>query len=197
MAVLRPTDLTGRVVFLGLVRMRDAGPEAEPVETVTASFAGFEGESHAGLVRPACSRVSAQYPKGTPIRNTRQVSLLSREEMDATAAALGLSGLPAEWLGANMVLEGITDLTLLPPSSRLVFAGGVSLTVDMENAPCHIPARVIETHHPGKGAAFRQAARGRRGVTAWVEREGSITLGEHARLHVPPQRLYPPLAPPV
>ncbi len=63
----------------------------------------------------------------------------------------------------------------------------------MENGPCQFSAREIERAHPGKGRGFIAAARHRRGVTAWVEREGAIALGETARLHVPPQRSYPPL----
>ena len=41
---------------------------------------------------------------------------------------------------------------------------------------------------PGHGKAFKPAAHGRRGVTAWVEREGPLTLGDELRLHVPDQR---------
>jgi MOSC domain len=192
--VLRPTGLTGRVVWLGLVGDRDASLRSQEVGAVTARFDGLVGESHSGVVRAACSRVAAQYPKGTPIRNVRQVTVLSREDIAAIAAAMGLPSLRPEWLGANVVLEGLPDLTLMPPSSRLIFEGGAALTVDMENNPCQFPAREIEREHPGKGRAFVPAARNRRGVTAWVECEGEIALGEVARLHVPPMRAYPPLA---
>ncbi len=92
------------------------------------------------------------------------------------------------------MLEGLPELTQLPPASRLIFEAGAALTVDMENGPCNFTGREIEREHPGYGAGFRAAARHRRGVTAWVEREGEIGLGELARLHVPPQRPYPPLA---
>ena len=194
MAILTPTEITGRVVWLGLVGDRAGSLRSCEVREVSARFAGLEGESHSGLVRPACSRVSGQYPRDTPIRNVRQISIVSREEMAAIAVDMGVPVLRPEWLGANLVLEGLPDLTLLPPSARLIFEGGAALTVDMENAPCQFPAREIEAEHPGHGAAFRRAARNRRGVTAWVEREGTIRLGELARLHVPPLRLYPPLA---
>lgn len=195
MAIIEPTSITGTVAFLGLVRDRAASPRSEPVERVEATFAGLVGESHFGLTRPSCSRVTAQHPvKGTAIRNTRQVSVLSREELAETAQAMGLDALPPEWVGANLVLTGVPMLTLLPPSSRLVFANGAVLTVDVENAPCHIPAREVEGERPGVGRSYKAAARGRRGVTAWVEREGTIALGETMRLHAPPQRPYPPLA---
>jgi MOSC domain len=193
-AVLSPTDLAGRVVWLGLVRDRAASLRSAAVDRVEARFEGFAGESHSGLTRPSCSRVAELHPRGTPIRNSRQVTLLSREEMDATAAAMGLPRLAPEWVGANLVLEGLPDLTLLPPASRLAFASGATLTVDMENAPCQFPAREIDAEHPGLGGGYRGAARHRRGVTAWVEREGAIAVGDSARLFAPPIRLYPPLA---
>jgi hypothetical protein len=194
MPILAPTAITGTVAFLGLVRDRAGSLRSAPVTEVAAGWEGFAGESHSGLTRASCSRVSAQYPKGTEIRNTRQVSILSEEELAAIAAGMGLPSLRPEWLGANLVLRGIPDLTLLPPASRLIFAGGAAIAIDMENGPCQFPAREIEAEHPGFGARFRPAAEHRRGLTGWIERPGTIRLGEAVRLHVPPQRPYPPLA---
>ncbi|MCB1400872.1 MAG: sulfurase, partial [Rhodobacteraceae bacterium] len=94
------------------------------------------------------------------------------------------------WVGASLVLHGIPDLTHLPPSSRLQGPDGVTLVVDMENRPCVLPGKVIETHHPGHGAAFKPAGKDRRGITAWVERPGALRLGEMLRLHVPDQRAW-------
>lgn len=194
MAILKPTGLAGRVVFLGVVPDRAASLRSEPRERLAARFEGLEGDAHAGLTRPSCSRVTGQYRKGTPIRNTRQVSLLSREEIAAAAAEIGLDTIDPCWLGANIVLEGLPELTLLPPSSRLIFESGASLVVDMENAPCVFPAKEIEAEHPGHGMRWKAAARGRRGVTAWVEAEGDIALHAVATLHTPPIRIYPPLS---
>lgn len=195
MPVVERSGITGRIAFLGVVRDRQQTLCSEPLEAVDVRFEGFEGECHGGLTRPSCSRVTTQHPvRGTEIRNTRQVSILSVEELAEVAAALGLDALRPEWVGANLVLEGIPRLTLLPPASRLVFASGTVLTVDVENGPCRFPAEVIERLHPGHGTAFPKAARHRRGVTGWVERPGRLALGEAVELHVPPQRVYPPLA---
>ena len=164
---------------------------SEPLDEVEAGWEGFAGECHDGLTRPSCSRVLKQYPtRETEIRNTRQISILSEEELTGIAPSLGIPRLAPEWVGANMVVAGLSDFTTIPPASRLIFEGGVTLTVDVENGPCRFPAEVIESHRPGRGLAFAKAARGRRGVVAWVERPGRIRLGEQARLHVPPQRLY-------
>ncbi|MGO4853727.1 MOSC domain-containing protein [Phaeovulum sp. W22_SRMD_FR3] len=192
MAALKPTEITGKVTWLGLVPDRAAGLAAIPRETLTLSFAGPEGEDHGGLTRPSCSRVLDQYPRGTEIRNVRQLTIVSAEELAQIAATMGLDALDPAWLGATLVLEGIPDLSHLPPSSRLQGAAGATVVIDMQNRPCTLPARVIEEARPGFGARFKPAAVGLRGVTAWVEREGNLSLGEVMRLHVPDQRMWQP-----
>ncbi len=163
-----------------------------PVPEIELTFAGIAGEAHSGLTRPSCSRVAAQYPAGTEIRNTRQISVLSAEDIAAIAAAMSVTTLDPAWLGANLVVEGIGDFSHVPPSSRLQGEDGATLVVDMENRACVLPGKVIEAELPGKGRLFRPAARGRRGVTAWVEREGWLRLGERLRLHVPDQPAWAP-----
>lgn len=190
MPALIPTDHIGTITWLGLVPDRDAALQSQPVDRLTLTFAGPAGEAHGGLTRPSCSRVTAQYPRGTPIRNTRQLSVLSAEDLAAIAAAMGLPALDPALVGASLVIEGIPDLTHLPPSSRLQAEGGATIVVDMENRPCQLPARPIEAQHAGFGARFKAAAQGRRGFTAWVEREGDLRLGARMRLHVPDQRAW-------
>ncbi len=195
MPMLRPTEIRGTVRYLGIVADSEADICSTPLETVEAGWEGFSGDCHSGLTRPSCVRVRAQYPqKGTEIRNTRQVSILSSEELAEIATALGIPEVKPEWLGASLVIEGIPALTSLPPCSRLQFEGGAVLATDMENGPCRYPAEVIERHHPGHGMAFPKLADGKRGITGWVEHPGQIALGESVRLHVPPIRLYAPLA---
>ncbi|KNX40637.1 putative metal-sulfur cluster biosynthesis proteins YuaD [Roseovarius tolerans] len=192
MPALKPTDYTGRIAWIGRVADRASSLAAEPLGEVAVSYAGIAGEEHAGLTRPSCSRVVAQYPKGTEIRNVRQFSVLSVEELAAIAAKMGVERIDPAWVGASLVVEGIPDFTHLPPSSRLQGPDGVTLVLDMENRPCHLPAKVIDAHLPGVGGRFKAAAQGRRGVTAWVEREGVLRLGEMLRLHVPDQRGWRP-----
>lgn len=190
MAILRPTQITGRVVWMGIVPTDTNSIASGEVQSVDVRWEGFEGEAHSGLTRGSCVRVKAQYPKETEIRNTRQISILSQEELDEVAERLGIPAILPDWVGANMVLSGIPDFTLVPPNSRLIFEHGVSLTIDMENAPCKYPAELIEAAHPGHGMAFPAKARNKRGVTAWVERPGRLSNGELCTLHVPPQRIY-------
>jgi len=190
MPALKKTNVVGRIVWLGLVTDRKAALPSVPVTEVQALFSGPVGEAHGGLIRPSCSRVSQQYPRGTPIRNTRQFSVLSAEDLIEISGLMGISGLDPTLIGATMVLEGIADFSHLPPSSRLQGEGGATLVVDVQNRPCVLPGPWIEAVYPGKGAAFKTAAARRRGVTAWVEREGTFRVGEAVTLHIPDQRAW-------
>lgn len=194
MPALKPTGFRATVRWLGTNPDRQAGLQSMPEDALRLGFGGPPGESHAGLTRPSDSRVVAQHPKGTEIANVRQVSILSEEDLAAIAAEIGMETLHPAWFGATMLVSGIPDFTLIPPSSRLQDeASGATLVVDMENRPCHLVSRVLEDRHPGAGKAFKPAAARRRGVTAWVEREGTIALGASLRLHVPDQPVWPHL----
>jgi hypothetical protein len=192
MPALIPTEHTARVIWMGYqpVPVENLVITTVPLKVMPLSFAGFDGEVHAGETRPSCSRVLKQHPRDTEIRNVRQLCVVSAEEMAEVAAEMGLERLDYAWVGASLVLEGIPDLTHLPPSSRLQGPEGVTLVVDMENLPCQEPAVTIEKAVPGRGKGFKTAAEGKRGVTAWVEREGVLRLGDEVRLHVPAQKAW-------
>jgi MOSC domain len=194
MPALLPTSFTGTISYLGRVLAKPATLASHPVDAVFASYAGADGEVHAGLTRASCSRVTGQYPRGTDIRNVRQFSVMSAEDVAEIAARMGIAALDPALLGASMVIAGIPDFTHVPPSSRLQFDGGATLVVDMENRPCQLPAKGIEERFSGFGAKFKPAAQGRRGVTAWVEREGVLRVGMGVTLHVPDQRAWAHLA---
>lgn len=189
MPALKPTSFYAEIQWLG--RVPD-GPDlpSEPLAEMTLGFAGLEGEKHAGLTRPSCSRVTRQHARGTKIANVRQLCIVSEEELRAIAEGTGLARINPEWLGASIVVSGLPELTYLPPSSRLQGQDGCTLVVDMENRPCHLPGREIEKKHPGLGKGFKSAAQGRRGVTAWVERPGTLRMGDKLRLHVPDQPVW-------
>lgn len=194
MPVLKPTDHVATITYLGRVPADPPGLASRPETMLLATFAGVAGEVHAGLTRASCSRVAAQYPRGTEIANTRQFSVLSAEELEEIAARMGLDDLPPALLGASMVLRGIPDFSHLPPGSRLQGSSGATLVVDIENRPCTLPAKGIEAAFPGHGARFKPAAQGRRGITAWVEREGTFAIGDEVRLHIPDQPVWAHLA---
>ena len=183
--------------FQGVVRNllfcedRSQSFASRPVNSIELSFAGIPGDAHSGLTRKACSRFTYLYKKDTNISNSRQISIVSSEELQNIANSMDISEIQPEWLGANILIEGIPNLTLLPPSTRLVFGKKAILVVDLENRPCIYPAKIIDQHYPGKGRKFVRKALHKRGVTAWVEREGSMQIGDTIDVFFPQQPLHP------
>ena len=187
----RKMPWTGKVVTLLACADSARSIVSESLTRIDLSYAGIPGDTHGGLTRAACTRFPDLYAAGTEIRNTRQLTLVSSEELGEIAAAMQIEQLQPGWLGANLELAGIPSLTLLPPSSRLVFESGATLVVDIENRPCAYPAQVIDEHYPGHGRRFIKAAMHRRGLTAWVEREGSIMPGDALAVFFPEQAAHP------
>ncbi len=140
MPMLSPTSLTATIVFLGL-NQDEQDLSTTRINDVGVNYGGFVGDSHSGLTRKSCGRVVNQYPKGTEIRNTRQISALSIEELDVIQHTMQMDKLDPGWVGANLVVNGLPEFSQLPPSSRLIAENGTSLVVDMENAPCRFPGR--------------------------------------------------------
>ena len=162
------------------------------LEQVKVTLDGFEGEKHSGPTMRANAR-QPYYPRGTVIRNSRQVSIVSVEELVQIAAKLELPELLPEWFGANLNLQGIPNLSLLPPSTRLFFPGKAVLVVDGENEPCTVTGRSIQDQHParpGLTTAFPKAALHKRGIVAWVERPGIIQSGDIVTVKLEPQVAY-------
>lgn len=159
---------------------------------VRVTFEGIEGDRHAGHTRPADVR-TPWYPKGTPIRNTRQLSLVSTEELALVAETLGVPKVLASWLGANLELTGVPRLTHVPPGTRLFFPDEAVLAVEGENEPCIGPGKVIEEHHPDRvklASRFVKSAWERRGLVAWVDRPGVIRAGDDVRVMLPKPVTY-------
>ncbi|MEO1777404.1 MAG: MOSC domain-containing protein [Pseudomonadota bacterium] len=193
MLALKPTHYYGTITWLGhMTERKEPAIDGVQVSQLDLSFDGITGVPYGGRTRAACSRVTSQHPKGTEIANVRQLSIVSAEDLAAIAAQIDLSELDPTWLGATIVVEGISDFSHIPPSSRLQSEGGTTLVVDMENRPCHQPGLSIARHHGDKGKGFKAAAKGRRGVTAWVERPGNLRVGDTLRLHVPDQPTWAP-----
>ena len=192
MPALKPTDYYADVIWVGIVSNPAAGIVSTPSDDLDLTYAGPQGDTHSGLTRPSCSRVLSQYPRGTDIRNTRQISIVCADELAQIAASIGLEKIDPSCLGATIVVRGIPDFSHVPPSARLQSPSGTTVVVDMQNRPCHLPARVIGAIDPQAGQRFKSAAAGLRGVTAWVERAGRLALGDRLRLHVPDQRSWLP-----
>lgn len=192
MPTLIASEFAGEITWLGHVAAEGDSIRAAQRDMLELSFDGVAGERHAGANASSCVRVRNLHPEGTEIRNVRQLSVLSQEELDATAREMGLETLDPAWLGASIVVKGIPDFTHIPPSSRLQGPDGCTLVADMENRPCIFPGKEIEADKAGFGKAFKPAAKGRRGITAWVQRPGSLRIGDPLTLFIPDQRAWAP-----
>jgi MOSC domain len=183
--------LTGTVTRLLIGQSRET-IESSNVDRVRVTFEGLEGDIHKGFTRRSDVRVP-HYPRGTIIRNTRQVSILSQEELAEVAAALEIPQVLPSWVGANLELRGIPNLTMLPPSTRIFFPEEAVVVVDAENMPCIGPGNAIQEHYPDVlklAQRFPKAAMHKRGLVGWVEREGYINDGDTVRVMLPPRVVY-------
>ena len=194
MAIIQRTDIVGTVTAT-LMRATETSNDSvasDTVDRLTMTFDGIVGDSHGGSTRPSDVRVKDQYEDGTPIRNVRQVTIVSEEDLAAIAKALNVDHILPAWLVANVCVSGIPAFTLISPSTRLMFSSGASLVVDAENQPCIYPGKEVAKAAPIQAKNFPVAAHNLRGITAWVEREGDIAIGDSVEVHIPPQRIWPP-----
>jgi len=164
---------------------RDSGTiRSESLDTVDVTFEGFAGDKHAGWTKPSDGRTKF-YPRGTAIRNSRQVSIVSLEETAAIANDLGLEEILPDWMGANLLLEGIPALSAIKPNTRLFFENGAVLLITEENNPCKTLSAEIASHFPGKPELLEKIVKvsmRRRGLVAVVELPGIITKGDTVRV---------------
>jgi MOSC domain-containing protein YiiM len=152
-------------------------------------FGGIQGDLHAGLTRPSCSR-TPWHSRGTEVANTRQISLLSIEDCAALAVRLELPELDPRLLGANLVVEGVEDFSALPAATRLQFPSGATLFITEENGPCIQPGHKLAKAHGRQDLVFGfvNAARHLRGLLAIVERPGPIAVGDSFKVIPSPTR---------
>lgn len=169
-------------------------------DELSLTYEGIVDDFHAGITRKSGGR-EPWYPRGTEMRNERQVSILSNEELAEIAKGLDLQKLDAGWIGANLVLEGIPDLSFLPARTLLFFEGGVTLRVDGYNAPCRLAGGAIAERvgveapdndytKTDMALNFKTAAYMKRGLVAWVEKPGVIKPGESVTARIWEQWIY-------
>ena len=190
--ILPVRKLKGRVAGVFAAFGKDFVSEA--VDALQLGFEGIESDVHAGYVRRSSSR-EPWYPRDTPVRNERQLSIVAGDELATVASAMGIAGIKPEWIGANLVLDGVPRLSMLPSGTLLLFANGVTIKVDAQNGPCKIAGRSIAVNAgmadvEAGALMFPKVAKRLRGLVAWVEKPGTITPGEAVSVRVPEQWVY-------
>lgn len=190
----RAVRLEGRVDQL--LSTGRTGPKGFPTTShpcLTFDHEGIVDNRHRGWTRAADARVP-YLPRGTIIRNERQVSIVAIEDMAEIASRLDIARLDPAWLGANIVVAGVAHLSWLPRGTRLFTDGGAVLIVTDQNAPCMQAGAEISRQLPDRRDitfAFARRAEALRGVVATVEHAGAITSGSTLSLRLPAQWLYP------
>ena len=161
---------------------------SRPIDGGIFTNEGIIGDRHFGVTMLSDAR-TPEFSRGTVIRNRRQVSLVSLEELDAIAQELGVEEIKPEWLAANLLISGIPHFSLLPIGSRLFFEGDLVLFNDGKNLPCNTPAKIVRSHYEGVEdiqQKFIAAAMHRRGLVAWVEHPSQLVAGTICKVELPP-----------
>jgi hypothetical protein len=171
-------------------------PESKRVDALALDLGGIPGSRHHGFVRGAGPR-EPWYQRGMEMRSGRQLTIISVEELPLIAAAMEVPRIEPEWIGANIVLEGLPRVSWLPGGTRLFFADA-TIVVEAQNAPCHISGKSIakrldpDGKDSGLALKFPKHAVGLRGLVASVERAGTIRSGEEIAVKVPRQSIWTP-----
>ena len=184
--------LDGRVA--GAYVAAEGDFQTKAVESLSLSFAGIDGDIHAGITRRSGGR-EPWYKRGTEIRNERQLTIVAPDELAEIATRMDVREVRPEWIGANLLIEGVPRLSMIPAGTLLFFEGGATLKVDFQNGPCRISGRALAENagmaDVKSGALlFPKVARRLRGLTAWVEKPGEISVGERVSLRISEQWIY-------
>jgi hypothetical protein len=178
------TEVILKVEFLGVADDDDA-LETRALASLEFQLDGVAGDKHIGYTRQSDARDEG-LKRGTLVRNWRQWSAVSREELEKIKQAMDLPELSPELLGANICFSGHDSLTLLPRGSMIWFPSGAVLTVEGENEPCMGPGRAIAKRFPQvKAAQFPKAAKQLRGLVGIVYCAGVVKLGDRAVVKLP------------
>lgn len=198
----RPLDADPEIVPARKLSARVAGVfvaagdhfETAAVEALDIGFNGVVGDCHEGATRHSGGR-EPWYPRGTQIRNERQISIVAPDELSRIARNMGIREIRPEWIGANLLIDGVPLLSFLPAGTMLFFQGGVTLKVDAQNGPCRVAGSLVVERarmedREGGALMFPKAAKRLRGLVAWVEKPGRIATGEDVSVRIPEQWIY-------
>lgn len=196
---MKNTPVIGRVSSVLVAAGQSAS--RHPFVTAAAALleldhAGIVGDLHAGALRHSGPR-EPWLRRGLVLRNDRQLSALCPDELTTIAQALDLAALPPDWLGGNLLIEGLEGFSRIAPGSRLAFGGrwagrgqfdgSAILRVEAYNLPCRRAGAAVAaaTGRPELLFRFVKAAAGLRGLILSVDLPGPIAPGD-AVVVIPP-----------
>jgi MOSC domain len=166
-----------------------SGFDSHSVAELALTFDGFPGDRHCGATRRSGPR-EPWLARGTWVRNDRQLSIVSAEELAILALALEIPHIDAGLIGANLLVTGLTHLSQIAPGSHLAFGGiwggrrtfdgGAVLRVEAYNQPCRKPGRKLAAAfaRPALEFSFVKQAAALRGLVLSVAHPGRIVPGD-------------------
>jgi hypothetical protein len=171
------------------------------VAGLVLDHSGIPGDLHAGALRRSGGREN-WLPRGTQLRNDRQLSALSVVELAEIARGLDIPELEPEWIGGNLLIDGVDAFSRIAPGSRLAiggswggkgrFDGGAILRVEAYNRPCRQSGRALAgaLERPDLEFAFVKHAASLRGLVLSVDLAGPVAPGDAVVVMAPlvPQR---------
>lgn len=168
--------------------------ETAVTDNLHLGLKGIKGDLHSGFSRKSGGR-EPWYTRGTKMRNERQISIVSAGELAIVARRMGLDEIKPEWVGANMVIDGIPQLSMIPSGTLMFFRGGVTIKIDAQNGPCRFAGALVAKRagmadEQAGALEFPKAAKRLRGLVGWVEKPGVINNGEDVSVRVPEQWIY-------
>lgn len=194
---MRFTDTihTGTVTFLGIsppAKRSDGSDylETRGVDQLPCDLEGLVGDRHQGYVLSSGGRQKTVYARGTSIRNNRQWTAISGEELATIQHNLGLKEtVEAAHIGFNAQIDGLGPITQLPALTHLVFSPHATFApkrpedvvwvVYAEILPCEIAGSALahRFQDPKLASAFPKASLGLRGCTGYVDKGGLVEEG--------------------
>ncbi len=159
------------------------GHDGASCQSIKAMLEGLDGDRHGGFTKPADAR-DPGIKRGTPVRNWRQWSAVSVEDLEIIAKNLSIPHVKPEWLMANICFSGMDNFTQMARGAKILFPSGAILHVEAENEPCLGPGKKIQHHFKQVSAGqFPKAAMGLRGIVGVVYCAGDINVGDVAIVH--------------
>ena len=166
------------------------GLDKPALRSIDVELDGIVGDRHRSFEREAWQSGDKQ-PGGTRRRNERQWSAVSVVELEEISTALDLvEPLQAADIGANLCIEGVSELSRLPKGSLLKFPSGAELVVEEYNPPCRdMGESIAKKYQTRTGAklaptAFSKAAKLTRGIVGVVDVPGVIAAGDEVAVEI-------------
>ncbi len=166
---------------------------SEPIQVRKLGFTpeGAVGDHHSGMHTLSTVREEKIVDKGSWVLNTRQVTITSQGETALVAERMEIENIKPEDLISNIHLEGMENLSALPPGTLIQFfdpngnSRQLVLYVTGINDPCLIPRKRISERLEIDATGFEKEAYNHRGLISMVYRPGTIKEGDTARMITP------------